>query len=88
MEPTITERNWERFDGFTPTFNHPHLQQQELQLLLGNAYTRFYVRPSFLANYLRISGPRLRAMVETLDARVERRHARRDGMHTAGSATA
>ena len=64
------------------------MSQPELLLLLGNAYTRFYVRPSFLANYLRIATPRLRTLVAALDARVDRRHARRSGMHTAGAATA
>ena len=88
MQPTITQGDWEQFDGFTPTFDHPHMSQPELLLMLGNAYTRFYVRPSFLANYLRITTPHLRTLVATLDARVERRHARRFGMHTAGSATA
>ena len=42
----------------------------------GSAYTRFYMRPSFLANYLRISTPRVREWIASLDARVERRHAR------------
>ncbi len=73
MEPTITETDWERFDGFTATFNHTSLTQPELQYLLGSAYTRFYMRPSFLANYLQISTPRLRAFIDSLDARVERR---------------
>lgn len=88
MAHTITERDWERFDGFTATFDHAHVSQADLQLLLGSAYTRFYMRPSFLANYLRISAPRLRAIVAALDARVERRHARREGLRVTGSVTA
>jgi anaerobic magnesium-protoporphyrin IX monomethyl ester cyclase len=76
MQPTITEADWERFDGFTPTFSHPSLTHTELTFLLGSAYTQFYVRPSFLANYLQIGAPRLRALVESLDAPVSRRHAR------------
>jgi radical SAM superfamily enzyme YgiQ (UPF0313 family) len=76
MEPTITETDWQRFDGFTPTFTHPSLTHVELTFLLGNAYTRFYVRPSFLTNYLQIGSPRLRSLVESLDACVRRRHAR------------
>lgn len=78
MQPTITETDWERFDGFTPTFAHPHLSGAELRFLLGSAYTRFYMRPSFLANYLRISAPPLRRIVASLDTRVERRHGRRE----------
>lgn len=85
MQPTITETDWERFDGFTPTFDHPALSRDELQYLLGLAYTRFYMRPSFLANYLRISTPALRALVEALDSRVERRQARREGLRVAAA---
>jgi radical SAM superfamily enzyme YgiQ (UPF0313 family) len=76
MQPTITETDWEQFDGFTPTFTHPSLTHAELKFLLGSAYTQFYMRPSFLTNYLRISAPRARALVEWLDAQVSRRHAR------------
>jgi radical SAM superfamily enzyme YgiQ (UPF0313 family) len=76
MQPTVTETDWERFDGFTPTFTHPTLSHAELQFLLGSAYTQFYMRPSFLTNYLRIGAPGVRAVVTSLDARVRRRHAR------------
>jgi radical SAM superfamily enzyme YgiQ (UPF0313 family) len=76
LQAAIVERDWERFDGFTPTFTHPTLSADELQLLLGSAYTRFYVRPSFLANYLRISTPTLHRVVRSLDRHVDRRHAR------------
>jgi radical SAM superfamily enzyme YgiQ (UPF0313 family) len=78
MKSTITETDWERFDGFTPTFDHPNLTRKELRSLLGSAYTRFYMRPSFLTNYLRISTPAVRALSAALDARVDRRHARRE----------
>jgi radical SAM superfamily enzyme YgiQ (UPF0313 family) len=78
METTITETDWERFDGFTPTFNHESLTPSQLRFLLGSAYTRFYVRPSFLANFLRISTPGARALVDALDARVGRWQARRE----------
>jgi radical SAM superfamily enzyme YgiQ (UPF0313 family) len=76
MKPLITERDWQQFDGFTPTFDHPSLTGADLRLLLGSAYTRFYVRPSFLTNYLRITAPAVRACVRSLDARVERRQRR------------
>ena len=79
MEPLLAESDWQSFDGFTPVFNHPALSQAELRDLLGNAYTRFYMRPSFLANYLRISAPALRQAVHRLDNWVERGHTRRDG---------
>jgi radical SAM superfamily enzyme YgiQ (UPF0313 family) len=76
MQSQITETDWERFDGFTPTFTHPSLTHSELLFLLGSAYTQFYVRPSFLTNYLRIGAPGVRTVIEALDARVRRRHAR------------
>lgn len=76
MQSTITETEWERFDGFTPTFTHPSLTHAQLTFLLGNAYTQFYMRPSFLTNYLRIAAPRVRSLVESLDAHVRRRYAR------------
>jgi anaerobic magnesium-protoporphyrin IX monomethyl ester cyclase len=78
MAPLVTEQDWERFDGFTPTFTHPTLTQEQLRFLLGAAYTHFYMRPSYLANYLRITAPRIREMVTRLDARVSRLHARRE----------
>jgi len=78
MAPLVTETDWERFDGFTPTFTHPNLTHDQLKFLLGAAYTHFYKRPSYLANYLRITAPRIREMVTRLDARVSRLHARRE----------
>src|SRR6185369_10182324 len=78
LQPLLSERDWQEFDGFTPTFDHPSLTRAELQLLLGSAYTRFYMRPSFITNYLRINAPAVRSVIGSLDARVERRHARRD----------
>ena len=83
LEPLLTESNWERFDGFTPVFNHPSLAQDELRSLLANAYTRFYMRPSFLANYFRLSIPAVRRAVRALDARIDRVQARRPDAHAA-----
>ncbi|MEO8482946.1 MAG: radical SAM protein [Acidobacteriota bacterium] len=78
MVPTITETDWEKFDGFTPTFTHPNLTHDQLRFLLGAAYTRFYMRPSFLTNYLRIGAQPMRRLVSSLDTRVQRLHARRE----------
>ena len=57
MKPLITETDWEKFDGYTPTFTHPNLTHEELRHLLGSAYCRFYIRPSFGLNYLGINTP-------------------------------
>jgi len=80
LQPAITETDWERFDGFTPTFTHPALTHAELTFLLGSAYTQFYMRPSFLTNYLRIGRGGAHRVLESLDAHVRRRHAREVAM--------
>jgi len=54
LAPRIYETDWERFDGYTPTFTHPSLSADELSFLLGAAYTRFYMRPSCVATYFRV----------------------------------
>jgi radical SAM superfamily enzyme YgiQ (UPF0313 family) len=70
MSPLVHESNWEEFDGFTPTFNHPNLTTSELKFLLGAAYTRFYVRPTFAANLLGIRSAPMRRLLRKLDTRV------------------
>ena len=77
LGPLVYETDWERFDGYTPTFNHPSLSADELRFLLGAAYTRFYVRPSCLANFLRLGG-RGRRTAERFDPGVLARHERRE----------
>jgi radical SAM superfamily enzyme YgiQ (UPF0313 family) len=61
MKPLITQTDWQEFDGYTPTFRHPNMSHDDMIHLLGLAYTRFYVRPSFALNYLGIKTP-----IETL----------------------
>jgi anaerobic magnesium-protoporphyrin IX monomethyl ester cyclase len=74
MERQVYEKDWERFDGFTPTFRHPHLSESELRFLLSAAYNRFYVRPSCLANYWRLQKRWLVDLVGRLDRSVEAVH--------------
>jgi hypothetical protein len=78
MEGQVFERDWEKFDGFTPTFRHPSLSPKELQFLLGAAYGRFYLRPSFLANFWRVKKEWLLDVVRRLDRRVAALHARKE----------
>ena len=75
MEPLVYERDWQRFDGFTPTFRHPNLTSEELKFLLGAAYSRFYMRPSYLANVLKVRHAGVRQWVQRLDERVVAIHA-------------
>jgi hypothetical protein len=78
LAPRIYETDWQKFDGFTPTFEHPTLRPAELRFLLGAAYTRFYMRPSWLANWAQIDAKPVRSVVRRMDARVARRHAREE----------
>lgn len=77
LGPLVYEKDWERFDGYTPTFHHPALSAEELRFLLGAAYTRFYLRPSYLANYLPLPGLMHRAFAR-LDEPVLSRHQRKE----------
>lgn len=78
LQPILFESDWEKFDGFTPTFRHPNLSAEELRFLLGSAYKRFYMRPSYLANFLQIQNSAVREWVTHLDARVSERHSREE----------
>ncbi|HWW85779.1 MAG TPA: radical SAM protein [Vicinamibacterales bacterium] len=78
LDPLLTETDWEKFDGYTPTFEHPNLTHRELMFLLGAAYKRFYMRPSYLANFLKIQNTAVREWVSMLDRRVNDRHTREE----------
>jgi anaerobic magnesium-protoporphyrin IX monomethyl ester cyclase len=78
IEPLLSETDWEQFDGFTPVFKHPNLTERELRFLLGAAYKRFYMRPSYLANFLKIQNGAVREWVSRMDRRVSARHSREE----------
>ena len=78
LEPLLSETDWEKFDGYTPTFRHPNLTGRELRYLLGAAYKRFYMRPSYLANFLKIQNAGVREWVTRMDQRVNERHNREE----------
>jgi radical SAM superfamily enzyme YgiQ (UPF0313 family) len=78
IEPLLTETDWEKFDGYTPTFRHPNLTDRELRFLLGAAYKRYYMRPSYLANFLKIQNTAIRDWVSRMDRRVNERHSREE----------
>ncbi len=81
LQPLLSETDGERYDGYTPTFRHPKLTLHELRFLLGAAYTRFYMRPSYLANFLKIKNSAVREWVSRMDARVNERHSREEIAH-------
>src|SRR3954470_457771 len=78
IEPLLTESDWEKCDGYTPTFRHPNLSERELRFLLGAAYKRFYMRPSYLANFLKIHNTAIRTWVSRMDRRVNAHHSREE----------
>jgi anaerobic magnesium-protoporphyrin IX monomethyl ester cyclase len=78
IEPLLVEQDWEKYDGFTPVFKHPNLTERELRFLLGAAYKRFYMRPSYLANFLKIQNGAIREWVSRMDRRVNERHSREE----------
>jgi radical SAM superfamily enzyme YgiQ (UPF0313 family) len=78
MRHLVYEQDWEQFDGFTPTFAHPNLTANELRFLLGAAYARFYVRPTFVANLLGIQSAPTRQLLRRLDTRVIAQQAQRE----------
>ncbi len=78
LSPLVYETDWQRFDGYTFTFRHPHLSANELRFLLGAAYARFYARPSFLANYWRLHDYMPAELVERMDRKVFQWHAEKE----------
>ena len=77
LQARVYETDWQYFDGFTPTFTHPSLSASELRFLLESAYNRFYLRPSYLAQFLRLRGRGLR-ILERFDSNVFARHERHE----------
>jgi anaerobic magnesium-protoporphyrin IX monomethyl ester cyclase len=78
MSHLVFESNWEEFDGFTPTFNHPNLTTADMRFLLGAAYARFYLRPTFVANVFGIQSASIRQLFRKLDRRVFAQHTQRE----------
>jgi anaerobic magnesium-protoporphyrin IX monomethyl ester cyclase len=72
--PLVFEQDWQKFDGYTPTFQHPSLKTEDLRFLLGAAYARFYVRPGWLVNYFNLRGLLSQALLERMDRKVLRWH--------------
>src|SRR6266540_4254224 len=78
MERQVFERDWERFDGFTPTFRHPTLSPTEMQFPLAAAYRSFYLRRAFFAYYWRFQKHWLLDLVGRLDRQARAFHARKE----------
>ena len=68
LKPLIFENDWEKFDGYTLTFNHPNLTPRRARLMLGMAYSRFIARPSQLMNWLGLHQYSHHAWLQKADA--------------------
>jgi anaerobic magnesium-protoporphyrin IX monomethyl ester cyclase len=86
--PLLEERDLERFDGYTPTFRHPSLSSEELRFLLGAAYTRFYMRPSYLAALGLLDHPWVRRWLQRADRWVAAHHERSAPLTPLGASVA
>jgi radical SAM superfamily enzyme YgiQ (UPF0313 family) len=70
----IYERDWQEFNGYTPTFRHPNLTSKDLRFLLGAAYARFYARPGWLVNYCNVREYFSHSWLQRMDRRVLQWH--------------
>jgi len=78
MEPLVYEKDWEKFNGYTPTFKHPNLKPEELSFLLGAAFARFFMRPSFVANVWRLNNAFVQNFARKLDVKAQEIHTRKE----------
>ena len=75
LRPLIFETDWEKFDGYTLTFNHPNLTPERARLMLGMAYARFFGRPSLFLNMLGLHKYTYHPLMKRADDWSWRRHA-------------
>jgi len=52
LKPLINDDDWQHFDGYTLNFQHPKLTPRRARLMLGMCYSRFFVRPSNILNFV------------------------------------
>jgi anaerobic magnesium-protoporphyrin IX monomethyl ester cyclase len=78
LAAAISEPDWQKFDGYTPTFRHPHLSAEDLRFLLGAAYARFYARPGWLLNYWNALELFPARLVESIDRKALAWHAEKE----------
>lgn len=51
MVDDIIEKDWEKFNSFTPVFRHPNLSSQQLLLFKEKAFVSYYFRFSYLIKH-------------------------------------
>ena len=77
MESLIVEKDLEKFDGYSLTFQHPNLTNQQLTHLHCEAFTRFYCRPSWGLEFFGID-KYFKRWIQSWDAFADRRHDRNE----------
>jgi radical SAM superfamily enzyme YgiQ (UPF0313 family) len=50
----IDEKKFESFNQYNLVFKHKKLSKEKMRYLLGKAYSTYYLRPSWLFNYLKL----------------------------------
>jgi radical SAM superfamily enzyme YgiQ (UPF0313 family) len=78
LSPHVFETDWENFDGYTLTFKHPTLTPERARLMMGMAYSRFFMRPSHVANWLGLHRYRQHPWVQKADEWAWRKQDDRD----------
>lgn len=53
VKDKIFEKDWEKFNSFTPVFKHPKLTKQEILKLKEKAFVSYYFRPAYIYRYLK-----------------------------------
>jgi anaerobic magnesium-protoporphyrin IX monomethyl ester cyclase len=52
LQALINDDDWQHFDGYTLNFRHPALTPRRARLMLGMCYSRFFLRPSNILNFV------------------------------------
>lgn len=68
LKPLVNETDWERFDGYTLNFQHPALTPRRARLMLGMCYSRFFLRPSNILNFVGMHRYAHRPLLKRIDA--------------------
>jgi anaerobic magnesium-protoporphyrin IX monomethyl ester cyclase len=68
LKPLVTETDWEKFDGYSLNFRHPVLTPRRARLMLGMCYSRFFLRPSNILNFLGMHKYADHALLRRVDA--------------------
>jgi anaerobic magnesium-protoporphyrin IX monomethyl ester cyclase len=49
----LSEKDWERFNGWTSVYQHPSISSEELHRLREYAYVTYHLRPRYVWRFLK-----------------------------------